>query len=168
MNKYTAHDIANWFLVTIDREAGDTLSPLKLQKLVYYAQAWSLALLHTPLFEEDFQAWTHGPALPSLQQRFQDYDGEAIPLSEIGEVPVFSEDEEGLFKDVLNTYGNLSAKHLEELTHRETPWQQARGLLPVEVRSPQSITKTSMQQFYTALYQRLNEHQTPNNLTTSG
>lgn len=72
MSKYTANDIANWFLVTIDREAGETLSHLKLQKLVYYAQVWSLALFDKPLFDEDFEAWTYGPALPSLYQRFKD------------------------------------------------------------------------------------------------
>ena len=53
----TALQIADWFAGAIDREAGDSITHLKLQKLVYYAQAWFLALNDKPLFEEEMQAW---------------------------------------------------------------------------------------------------------------
>ena len=47
----SAVDVARYFLCHVDREAGDTISPLKLQKLVYYAQAWSLVFRSQPLFD---------------------------------------------------------------------------------------------------------------------
>ena len=50
-------DVANWFTCNIDREVGDSITHLKLQKLIYYAQAWSLALKGKTLFEEEIQAW---------------------------------------------------------------------------------------------------------------
>jgi uncharacterized phage-associated protein len=56
-----------------------------------------------------------------------------------------------LLFDILNSYGDLSAKHLEELTHSETPWREARGNLPIEVRSNNIISKTIMQEYYRRL-----------------
>lgn len=65
---YTASQIAKWLLSAIDRDSGDSITPLKLQKLIYYAQAWSLALPERayPLFDEDMQAWAHGPVVESV------------------------------------------------------------------------------------------------------
>ena len=68
---YSAQDVANWFLAKADYEAGDVITPLKLQKLLYYAQGWTLAILNKNLFEEDFQAWTHGPAIPSIYRKYK-------------------------------------------------------------------------------------------------
>src|SRR5438045_3498157 len=108
---YTPLDIANWFLAGIDREAGDVITHLKLQKLVYYAQAWSLALLNKPLFEEEIQAWTHGPVVPSLFEKFSDHNWDPIPSPEAK--PTFDEETEKLLTDILETYGEHSAKKLE-------------------------------------------------------
>jgi len=154
MNKNNASDIANWFLAKIDREAGDALTHLKLQKLIYYAQAWSLALLDHLLFEEDFEAWTHGPCLPSLWQKFKDCGWEALP--EPDSVPDLTKDTEELLGDVLEVYGNLSAKHLEELVRTESPWARARNNLPPEIRSEKIISKQAMADYYKKLYQRMN------------
>src|SRR5258708_4115865 len=78
-NGCSALDVANWFLAAMDRGAGDSITHLKLQKLVYYAQAWSLALRNKPLFDEDFVAWTHGPVVKSVWRRFKGYGLDAIP-----------------------------------------------------------------------------------------
>jgi len=153
MSTYQVNQIADWFLSAIDREAGDTISHLKLQKLMYYAQAWSLALNGYSLFEEDFEAWTHGPVLPTLWQRFKEFDQESIPPRAIISTTEFSTEDEKLLFDILNSYGDLSAKHLEELTHSETPWREARGNLPIEVRSTNIISKTTMQAYYRKLYE---------------
>ncbi|HEW98045.1 MAG TPA: DUF4065 domain-containing protein [Beggiatoa sp.] len=153
MSTYQVNQIADWFLASIDREAGDTISHLKLQKLMYYAQAWSLALNDSSLFDEYFEAWTHGPVLPSLWQRFKEFDQDSIPLKAIISTTEFSTEDEKLLSDILNSYGDLSAKHLEELTHSETPWREARGNLPIEVRSNNIISQEIMQEYYRRLYQ---------------
>ena len=124
-------DIANWFLGKVDREAGDLITHLKLQKLVYYAQAWALVLLEQPLFSEDFEAWAHGPVLPSVYQKFSHYKGIPIPMPE--DTPTFnSDDVDWVLSETFRVYGYLTAKYLEELTHREEPWLEARGDLPLE------------------------------------
>jgi uncharacterized phage-associated protein len=152
---YDANQIANWFLNAVDRDAGDSITHLKLQKLVYYAQAWALALLGRPLFEEDFQAWAHGPVVPSLWHRFKDSGWEAIPAAE--DATDFDLDEELLLRDVLVAYGEHSAKALEDLTHDEEPWKMARGGLPPEMRSSAVIPKSVMREYYGKVYQEVTE-----------
>lgn len=151
---YSAVEIGNWFLCSIDRDAGDSITHLKLQKLVYYAQAWSLALLKRPLFDEDFEAWAHGPVAPSLYQEFKGNGWEALGLPSV--CTPLDEDTEELLSQVWDVYGQHSAKHLEALTHREAPWLEARGGLPPEVLSSKAISKELMGAFYLELYERLN------------
>ncbi len=76
------NDVANWFLCNIDREAGDSITHLKLQKLLYYAQAWSLVLKGKSLFEEDFEAWAHGPVLPSIFEQYKNMGFQALSYCE--------------------------------------------------------------------------------------
>ena len=122
---YSPSKIADWFLCNIDREAGESLTHLKLQKLVYYAQAWAITLFDNPLFDEDFQAWTHGPVLYSLFVKYRDYGWDSLPIPNV--CPEFNEDIENLLQDILNIYGKYSAKYLENLTHQESPWINTRG-----------------------------------------
>jgi uncharacterized phage-associated protein len=64
----SCHDVAKYFLSLTDEDAGDLISNLKLQKLVYYAQGFHLALYDELLFEETIEAWTHGPVIPEMKQ----------------------------------------------------------------------------------------------------
>lgn len=150
---YTPVQIANWFLANIDREAGDLITHLKLQKLVYYAQAWSLAIRGVPLFEEDVQAWAHGPVAPSVFRAFRGYGMDPIPAP--ARTPKLDEDTVELLEEVLDVYGEHSAKKLEKLTHRERPWRDARGDLPDEASSSAIIPKEAMRTFYGKLRQKL-------------
>ncbi|MBW4662192.1 MAG: DUF4065 domain-containing protein [Drouetiella hepatica Uher 2000/2452] len=145
-----ALDIALYFLHCVDRDAGDTISPLKLQKLVYYAQAWSLALRSQPLFPEQIQAWVHGPVVYEVWDAYKKYKYGTIPEPD-GGLPEFAEDQVEILDEVWNTYGELSAKRLEQLTHSEMPWINARqGLDPGE-RSQNIITQEDMRFYYSSL-----------------
>lgn len=155
LKMYQANDIANWFLASVDRESGDNITPLKLQKLTYYAQAWSLALLGEELFSEDFEAWQHGPVVRSVFDYHKGSGWHALSLP-IVPVPDFNEDISDLLSNILSTYGKYSAKHLEDLTHSESPWIDARGDLPLEMRSSNVIPKESMKSFYQARYADVN------------
>lgn len=143
---YTPLQIANWFLANIDRQAGDLITHLKLQKLVYYAQAWSLASRGVPLFQEDLQAWAHGPVAPSVFRAFRGHGMDPIPAP--ARVPSLDPETVELLEEVLDVYGEHSAKKLEMLTHRESPWREARGDLPAEARSDAIISKEAMRTFY--------------------
>jgi uncharacterized phage-associated protein len=145
-----ALDVACYFLYRVDREAGDTISPLKLQKLVYYAQAWSLALKDKPLFSEEIQAWVHGPVVYKVWDAYKEYKYSAIPLPS-DPLPEFIDDQIEVLDEVWNTYGELSAKRLEQLTHSETPWIKARQGFAAGERSQNIISLDDMKSYYLSL-----------------
>ena len=146
----TGLDVARYIVANIDRNAGESVTPLKLQKLLYYIQAWALVFLDRPLFHEDFEAWAHGPALDSVYQEYKKYGWNAIPPGESAELEPEVEEH---IENILSVYGDCSAKHLEMMSHSEAPWREARGGLPPVARSTAIISKDTMKEFYTLLYE---------------
>lgn len=144
----TPNQVADFLLVE-SRERGEVLTNLKLQKLAYYAQAWWLAEKDGELFAEDFQAWVHGPVLPSQYHRFKDFQWR--PLSVDVERPVLPEAVVAFLREIVDVFGPESAVSLELMTHRERPWVEARGDLPAEAPSNARISKQTMQAFYREL-----------------
>ncbi|EMH0062947.1 SocA family protein [Providencia rettgeri] len=119
----TCFDVADYFLSRCDDESGDTISNLKLQKLVYYAQGFSLVLLERPLFEEKIEAWMHGPVVPELYRKYKDHKNYALPQPESIDSDKYAEDEIDLLDEVWNIYGQFSAWKLRNMTHEESPWK---------------------------------------------
>lgn len=150
----TSKQIADWILSKINIEAGDTISPLKLQKLLYYCQAWHLAVFSKPLFKEEIEAWSHGPVIPSQYNRFANIlRNESIKTNNIKKESIVFENKEteNLLEEVLEIYNEHSANYLENLTHSEKPWVEARGSLQPWERSNSIIQKESMKTFYSKL-----------------
>lgn len=140
--------VAVFFLNIVDRDAGSTITPLKLQKLLYYAQGYFLAINDKPLFKEDFQAWAHGPANPEIYDKYRVYGSNAIDAPDINTVPEFENNIVDFLYDIWATFGIYDGKYLEELTHKEAPWINARkGYNPGDV-CHKVITKESMKEFF--------------------
>lgn len=139
-------DIANYF-IWIANETGSFISNLKLQKLVYYAQAWHIALHNNPLFEEDFEAWVHGPVIPSLYQKYKSFGWQPISEDVTPELPsdIFQ-----FLNEVAEEYFACDAYELEQMTHAEDPWNLARGQLSPDEPSTKVIKKEWMKEFYGA------------------
>lgn len=143
-------EVALYFLYCIDRDAEQLMSPLKLQKLVYYGQAWSLVFQDQPLFQEEIQAWTYGPVVHEVWSRYQQYRHKAIPEPDEA-LPQFLPDEIEVLEEVWNAYGDLDVKRLDELVRSELPWLNARkGLDPAE-RSYNVISHQDMKAYYSSL-----------------
>lgn len=127
------------------------ITSMKLEKLAYYCQAWSLAWDDEPLFEEDFQAWAHGPVCPEL---YNEHRGEFLLnpdfLSEYS-IDDFTEDQIETMNSVIDHYGKKSPSYLSELTHKERPWKETRGNLPLGEPSNEVIPKELMQEYYGGL-----------------
>lgn len=117
----TVFDVAEFFLSKSDDDSEQFMSNLKLQKLVYYAQGFSLALLGRRLFSEPIEAWQHGPVVPELYRKYRDCGSSAIPAAEYNR-QAFRRDELSLLEEVYEVYGQYSAWKLRELTHSEDPW----------------------------------------------
>ena len=143
----TAHDVANYFLSLVDEEAGDSLSNLKLQKLVYYAQGFQLALTGKPLFPEQIEAWEHGPVVSSLYRNFKQHGAEQIPAPEGGvDRSQYSPEIADLLDEVYSVYGQFSASKLRGMTHEEPPWREACSSYPSS-----EISLPSMQKYFSTL-----------------
>lgn len=136
------------------------LNQLKIQKLLYYIQAWHLVFLDEPLFEEDFQAWLHGPVLKSVWNEIKNYskltnevvlkpEHEGKYIKKINEILDIEQLE--VIEDVLKEYGDKSSYHLECLTHSEAPWINARKNVPPNEGSSNKITKPSIKKYYKSL-----------------
>lgn len=147
---HSALDIAAWFLNEVDRRAGDSITNLKLQKLVYYAQAWAVTLLGRPLFAEAVEAWAHGPVVDAVYQEYKGHRYSGLPGSR--KKPRFSPEERVVLEDVLAVYGEHSAKFLEALTHSEGPWETVWGDRPATSRSRRAIPLSLMREFYLRQY----------------
>ncbi len=135
--KLTVQDIAAF----IKKETG--AGGMRLQKLVYYAQAWSLVWHRRPLFDERIEAWKKGPVSPDLFNE-EKRAGSLTPRA----ISTLGDDDVSTIRGVLGAYGDKSAEWLSRLTHREEPWRLARGALPPEAPSTAVITRESMTTFY--------------------
>lgn len=117
-------EVANYFLDKLDIETEDCISNLKLQKLVYYAQGFVMALTDKKLFDEPIEAWEHGPVVRSLYQKYKENGSAAITKTEDLEYKSLSKYPEvmEILDEVYQVYGQFSAWKLRNMTHDETPW----------------------------------------------
>lgn len=137
----SCHDVANYFLALSDEDAGDLISNLKLQKLVYYAQGFHLALFNEPLFDESIEAWTHGPVIPELYHSYKHRGSGAIPSPEEVNFGVYTLEMKELLDEVYNVFGQFSAWKLRNLTHVEPPWKDVES-------SAGEISHESMREYF--------------------
>lgn len=140
----SAFDVAEYLLSKADATEND-MTHMKLQKLLYYCQGFSVALLGRPLFPEAIEAWIHGPVVPVVYQAFKRYEKAPIESSGLGSVDALTSEEKGLIDDVYSVYGGYSAAKLRNLTHSEAPWLDAEG------RADNTITTESMRTFFPTL-----------------
>lgn len=145
--KITCGIIADYF-IWFANDTGSFISNLKLQKLVYYAQAWFLAIYGKPLFEEDFEAWIHGPAIPSLYREYKKFAYR--PIEKKVEKPGFDTKVSKYLEMLTERYFGLDAFTLELLAHNEDPWKEARKGLAPDQNCSQIITKEMMKRYYGA------------------
>lgn len=153
-NEKNVFDIADWFLHKED------ISPKRLQKLVYYVQAWSYTLFGKPFMFEDgspakFEAWQHGPVNRLLYDKYKGMGWHKIHFSnEKTENITFEPMELDLLESVWETYGDYSPNEIENLTHSEDPWLKARerdGVSEGE-SSQELILPEDMKKYYSSVY----------------
>jgi uncharacterized phage-associated protein len=114
-------------------EEKDPLTNLRLQKLLYYAQAWSLVLRKSELFPEEIEAWCWGPVLPEVYRALPNDQG-ASPIlpTMFADAPELPQEDAELVRSVWEAYDQYSARQLSRMTHMETPWVKAWGNRPTD------------------------------------
>lgn len=142
----SCRDVAKYFLTlnANDEEVGELISNLKLQKLVYYAQGFHLAIMDEPLFDSSIEAWAHGPVVPSLYHDYKEYGAGAIPAPIGFDLESIDKETRDLLDEVYNVFGQFSAWKLRNMTHEEPPWKEA-------FEGSGIISKTSMKKYFLTL-----------------
>jgi uncharacterized phage-associated protein len=139
-------------ILHVAAERNISITNLKLQKLLYYSQAWHLAILKKPLFHERIEAWVHGPVVPVV---FGIYKASRWnPLSDPGETIIEEGDPawpiRNHISEVMDAYASLTGPQLEALTHEENPWKSARNGIAQDAPSTAVISHASMMEFYSS------------------
>lgn len=120
---YDVNEIAKKIIAKVDIDAGDVITNLKLQKLLYYVQGFYLAVFDKPLYDDEIEAWMYGPVVPSVYDYYAS-QGKSPLYNDDSYTPIsLAEEEEDLFNQVYDAYGQFSAVKLMNLTHEETPWK---------------------------------------------
>jgi len=146
-------DIAS-YLIHISVKNERPLTNKKLQKLLYYAQAWSLVLRKQSLFDEPIEAWVHGPVVKSVYQKFKEFGFGIIQNQPPFDINSLSLDIREHLDEIWRVYGKYDAQYLEALSHSEPPWILARDSLDAETNSDSIISHESMESFYSALFKK--------------
>lgn len=146
VNQVSAIDVAKYILV----KAGEMSAP-KLQKLVYYSQAWSLAWDKQPLFDDDIFAWDSGPIVASL---FAIHQGQLRVNKNTfadGNIDALTENQKDSIDKVLEALQGKSGQWLSDLVQSEQPWKEARIGIPPIQRSENIISLLAMRKYYSSL-----------------
>jgi uncharacterized phage-associated protein len=111
--------------LSLQGDESDPLTHFRLQKLLYYAQAWSLVLRETELFPEDICAWTNGPVVEEVYRKLPDGRCAAVvPENAFDSAPDLEPEDATFLKHFWDAYSVYSASQLYRMTHSEMPWQK--------------------------------------------
>ena len=131
------------------------MSPKKLQKILYYAYSWTLALLNErvddlsfKLFDDQIEAWVHGPVVPYIYHKYKEYGWGNIPKLSNYNKNNFPEDVLDILEQVWTAYGDFSGNELESITHKEDPWIIARKGCSVSSPSSTPISDIIIFEYY--------------------
>ncbi|MBD8704908.1 Panacea domain-containing protein [Frigoribacterium sp. CFBP 13712] len=139
LNMTTALTVASYIKSALGLPGYNTK---KLQKLIYFSQAWSLAWTGKPLISEDFEAWPDGPVVRSVfaEQKYRD-----VPLYDAG----LDDEQLAIIDSVIEHYGTKTWSELVDVTHEHTPWKDARAGLEPAAPSRRVVSQDAIRDFYT-------------------
>jgi uncharacterized phage-associated protein len=138
-------DLAKLFLVQADQDGlSGTMTNMKINKLVYYAQCLNLALYGEPLFSEDIQAWIHGPVCYKVYLEYRQYIADPVRVPEMNDLKQISEKDIEIVEEVWQFLGDRRASQLRNMTHEEFPWLNARGGIPDDMPSQAVLSLEDM------------------------
>lgn len=141
--------VVHYFMHKSKEDSRNDFSNKKLQKLLYYAQAWNLVLNDKRLINKKFEAWIHGAAIPVIYGRYKKFGFDEITEEyDEDEFSIFSNEEKQVLDEVWRIYGKYDADYLELLNHSENPWQNARESLSPFEPSSAEISEKDMSKYY--------------------
>lgn len=149
--KYKAADVARYIIYLASQEMGDKhkeregISNLKLQKMLYFAQAYFLAKLNRALFSDAIEAWELGPVVRSVYEQYKKHKSNAI-IEKEDTSSLSDKDKEIIKSPVWSTFGEYSARRLVDIAHAHPPWQEASKTWN------KIISRQAIKDYYTSLF----------------
>jgi len=146
---YTVENVAKYIIYLAsqafvgDNKEREGITNLKLQKVLYFAQAYYLAKIGKPLFSDNIEAWEYGPVVPEVYEKFRSHGSDSIICEE--DKSSLSEDDKETLKKVWGTFGGYSASRLVDIAHAHTPWKEAYQT------STKIISRQTLKEYYTPL-----------------
>ncbi|WP_156286013.1 type II TA system antitoxin MqsA family protein [Oceanivirga salmonicida] len=134
----------------------EDITPLALQKSLYYIQGFYYAFYNKFLFVEECQAWTHGPVYPDIYSKYRDYRFDPIKTNVEIDDTIFSSSELAVLESVVKNICCYSGKVLEKFTHSETPWLLARGELKEIEPSNEIVNKEDIGKYFKSIIEKYN------------
>lgn len=135
--------VSKWFINELNPD------PLKLQKLLYFAQGISFCMHDEALFDDDFEAWVHGPVIKKIYFEYREYGYEPIDIKY--DVKFNNKATIDVLEYVKRVYGKYDGKYLENITHNQEPWNQAREGLDPDEKINKTISKESIANYFIML-----------------
>jgi putative zinc finger/helix-turn-helix YgiT family protein len=132
----------------------EDITPLALQKILYYAQGFYYAFEGLFLFNEDCEAWLHGPVYRNVYNRYSSYRFDPIESIEGFDESVFTTSEKAILDSVIKNFCCYSGKTLEKFTHMEKPWLITRDGLSADVHSERIISKELIGEYFIAVKEK--------------
>lgn len=156
-------DLAKYIVLRL-LQNGNSISPLKLQKILYYLQAWFMVYFNKELlFDNQPEAWVNGPVYREVYEAFrrrgmysqfsmadlgvEEQDAPTV-LESLHNAMNLTEENWALIEQVLTRYGSMSQDRLVFLTHSQRPWNEARKSAQPFEYSDQKISFDSMYDYY--------------------
>lgn len=157
---YSVNDVADYVIMSLNGDERFTLINLKLQKLIYYIQAWCLGINKERFMDARFEAWVHGPVCRELYDRFKDTKSlyATIGLEDVknkNAKDCIAPDDIVFIDYILENYARFSGSQLEAMTHNEKPWINARGNVAPMEKCDGVITDESMLTYYGKKYNEI-------------
>ena len=141
----------------------EDITPLSLQKALYYSQGFYFAFMGSFLFSEDCEAWVHGPVYRDIYNRYSTYRFDPIEKNDVFDVTVLTDSEKAIIDSVTKNFCCYSGRVLERFTHAETPWLHTRGNLATDENSSCIIHKEAIGDYFSSVKRKYNML-TPNDI----
>jgi len=147
----TAIDVANWIIRYRAEDIGAPIDPMSLEKHVFYAQCFFLALNGEALFLEEVEAWRNGPVIPNVYHAYKGFGAQPIIPTDDHEEPQLATNVESFLQELVSFFGRYTGIQLSNATHNEEPWCKARDGIGRRDPSTVQIPRETMRKYYLAL-----------------
>lgn len=133
------------------------ITPLALQKILYYAQGFYTTFFGENLFKDDCEAWVHGPVYTNIYNKYKNFGSSNIDIEVLDDVDeIIDEEKRELIDVVIKCFGYYNGKALEKMTHYETPWIKSRKGLRIDEKSNHIILKEDIEEYFTKVKEKYN------------